>query len=92
MRLPPPRRRPKLAQWRYDRGLTLRATARLIEAAAEHLALAVSASHEKVRTLCLPFDDEERSLPDAALALVIEVMTEGEVAAHDWPPLTATAA
>lgn len=79
MKLPPPLHRPKFAQWRYDRGLTLRQTSRLIEETAERLGLPVRCSHEKVRTLCLPFEDDERSYPDLDLARVIDAMTGGQV-------------
>lgn len=92
MKLPPPLRRPKFAQWRYDHGLTLRKTAELVEQTADRLTMKVRCSHERVRTLCLPLDDAERSAPDAHLAYVIEAMTNGAVTAFDFPPVKSEAA
>ncbi len=82
MKLPPPKRRPKLAQWRYDRNLTLRATADLLEQTAGYRVC----SHETVRVLCLPFDDPDRVEPEPDLALAIATLTGGEVRPDDFVP------
>ena len=86
MKLPPPRRRPKFAQWRYDRGLTLRQTAALITVAGQTVGRPVDCSYEWVRTICLPFNDPDRTLPGADLAAAIEHLTEGEVTLEDFAP------
>lgn len=67
--------RPPFAGWRYEMGATIRRTADLLEETAGYRIC----SHEKVRTLCLPFGDPERTEPDAALAQAIETLTGGEI-------------
>jgi hypothetical protein len=71
--------RPKFALWRFERGLTVRETARRLSEIAGHRIC----SHEKVRTICLPFDDPARTEPDAPLAGAIYILTNGEC-----PPLS----
>lgn len=88
MKLPPPRRRPKFAQWRYERGLTVRATADLLEAAAGYRVC----SHENVRTICLPIGDPGRTVPSPDLAAAIAGLTEDDCGLGDWPPLVSEAA
>jgi hypothetical protein len=75
-----PLTRPKFAQWRYDRNLTLRATADLL---AEKAGYPVC-SHETVRTLCLPFGDARRSLPADDVLAAIEALTDDAVSARDF--------
>jgi len=89
MRLQPVTR-PKFAQWRYDRNLTLRAAAERINAAAGEPVC----TYEAVRRICLPFGDERRSIPSEKLAAAIEVLTCGAVKARDFtdPQLRACAA
>jgi hypothetical protein len=72
--------RPKFAAWRYDFGLTVRATADRLEQVAGYRIC----SHEKVRTISLPFGDPEWTAPDADLAQAIETLTEGEITAEDF--------
>lgn len=74
--------RPKFAGWRYERGLALRQTADLLANIAGYRIC----SHERVRTLCLPFDDEAYSPPDAPLLKAIEELTEREIGVADFPP------
>lgn len=80
MKLPIPRRRPKFAQWRYERGLTLRGAADMLEGFAGHRIC----SHENVRTICLPFGHADRTEPSSELAEAIEGLTQGEVTAEDF--------
>lgn len=79
MRLQPVTR-PKFAQWRYDRNLTLRSAAAHINAAAGEEVC----SYEAVRRICLPFGDERRSIPSDKLAAAIEVLTRGAVTPRDF--------
>jgi hypothetical protein len=72
--------RPKFAQWRYDRNLTLRATADLLARQAGYRVC----SHEIVRTLCLPFGDERRTQPADDVLAAIEALTDGQIAARDF--------
>lgn len=89
MDLPAARQRPKFAHWRYERSLTLRRTADLLEQVAGRRVC----SHETVRTLCLPFGHSERSLPDDDVAAAIASLTEGVVGDGDWAwPLREAAA
>ncbi len=76
--------RPKFAHWRLDHQLTTRQTA----AALNEIAGRKMVSHEKVRTICLPFDDAERTDVDAELADAIFALTRGEVRAEHFqrPP------
>lgn len=84
-----PRTRPAFDAWRYARGLTLRATAALINDTARQLGEPVTVSHEKVRTLCLPLDHADRTAPSAALLRVIEKLTA--CAVSDFPPVRTAA-
>jgi hypothetical protein len=86
MKLPPPLRRPKFAQWRYDRGLPLRQTAALIVVAGQAIGRPVPCSYEWVRAICLPFSHPDRALPGADLAAAIEHLTEGIVTLEDFSP------
>ncbi|HEV2530926.1 hypothetical protein [Phenylobacterium sp.] len=85
---PQRRTRPAFFSWRMEFGLTVRATADALEVQEGYRI----ASHEKVRTLCLPFDDPERTEPDAALARAIAQLTDNEVDEASFRPQPAQAA
>lgn len=88
MKLPAPRRRPKFAQWRYERGLTLRGAADMLEGFAGHRIC----SHETIRIICLPFGHADRLEPSPELAEAIEGLTQSEVTAADFRlPVSAAA-
>lgn len=87
-RLPTPRPRPAFALWRYERNLTLRATADLLEQSAGFRIC----SHETVRVICLPFGDPGRMVPDSALQDAIEALTEAKVRGQDWAEPVSVAA
>jgi len=72
---PPARPKPKLAYWLFDREITDRAAAE-----------ALGCSYETVRRICLPFDDDDRRVPGAALMESIFRWTEGEVVPADFYP------
>jgi hypothetical protein len=84
-----PSTRPKFAQWRWDRNLTLRRTAELLcEAAGFEVC-----TYEHVRRLCLPFGDERRSLPNIEVMAAIEKLTGAQVRrAHFDDPVRERAA
>jgi hypothetical protein len=85
---PPRLHRPKFALWRYERNLTLRATAELLARANG----AAVCSHETVRTICLPFGDPRRTLPDQLVLDAIAVLTGGAIGADDFVEPRAVAA
>lgn len=74
--------RPKFAQWRFEHGLGIRQTADLLEGAVGYRVC----SYEKVRTICLPFGDPERTEVDLELGQAIAVLTRGEISLADFAP------
>lgn len=87
MRLPPRQLRPAFAQWRYERNLTTRETARLLEEiAARHGLQGFSCSQEWVRLICLPFGDAKRRVPQGDHLSAIAVLTEGDIGESDFYP------
>lgn len=91
MRAPDPRPRPKLAHWRFERGLSLIGTAGLIVKAASELGLEVSCSDETVRLICLPFEDPRRRVPRGGILQAIEKMTAGQIGEPDFYPIRTAA-
>lgn len=87
MNLPQPKSRPKFAHWRYERNLSLRATADLLERVAGFRIC----SYEQVRAICRPIDDAGRAEPSDELAAAIATLTGGEVGEGDWPRLAQAA-
>ena len=72
---PSPIKRPKLALFRWERGLRFRD----VEAP-------LGRSYEHIRQVCLPFGDPARKSPDEALLGKIEAFTQGEVTREDFVP------
>lgn len=72
---PAPLKRPKLAQWLWERDLDFRTAAGRL-----------GRSREWVRLICLPFDDPRRRIPDQDDMARIHALTEGEVGATDFYP------
>ena len=75
LKAPPPIKRPKLAQWLWERGLVFRD----VEAD-------LGRSYEYIRQVCLPFSDPARKQPDDAFIERAESFTAGEVTRKDFDP------
>ena len=72
---PPPRPLPPFALWMTVRGLTTRQAGDVLKV-----------SHETIRLICLPFDDEERRVPNKDLMRRIYTWTQGEIRPRDFYP------
>lgn len=72
---PPPRPRPRLAAFIFDRGLDLK-----------DVGDAIGCSHEQVRLICLPFGDPKRRVPGAELMERIVLWTNRAVTPSDFYP------
>lgn len=68
-----PPARPALHAFMLDRGISCR-----------RFGKAIGRSHEYVRRLCLPFGDDDRKVPDAETAALIELETRGVVPAASF--------
>ena len=91
MRPPKPVPRPKLDAWRYERDLTCRQLAALINQVAARKGLQVMCSHETARRLCLPFDNAARRVPSDNMLTVISALTDGAIAEADFYPVRTAA-
>lgn len=67
--------RPALAQWLWERGLTLKQAGELF-----------TCSYEQVRAICLPFSDPGRRVPAEELMERIVERTAGEIRPADFYP------
>ena len=71
--MPPPRPRPRFAQWMYDRRLSARDVSKALEC-----------SHEQVRRVCLPYDDKDHRRASQRLRQKVAHLTAGEIGLDDW--------
>ena len=71
--LPPPVRRPKLAELLFARDVDYR-----------QAAAALGSSRETIRLICMPFGDVRRRVPNARLMSRIVTWTAGEVRPADF--------
>jgi len=71
----PPRQRPALARWVWDRGYTWKEAGEVFQC-----------TGEAVRLWCRPFDDDSRRTPEKATMELIATVTGGEVTAADFYP------
>lgn len=72
---PPPKPRPALAKWLWDRDLDFRDGGRMF-----------GCSHAALQNYCRPFDDDERRVPKPKLMEAIVVKTGGAVKPASFYP------
>lgn len=72
---PPPRNLPAFALWLKLRDISERKAGRVL-----------GCSHETIRLLCLPFDDDARRVPGKKLMEKIFTWTSGEIRPRDFYP------